>query len=72
MQAGGTPSGHDFLRKILLPTKDVNILYCQSGHYLENKTETLRKALDIATVLAVMYLVNYNVSFTVTTRFGSY
>ena len=29
-------------------------------------------ASDIATVLAVMYLVNYNVSFTVTTRFGSY
>ena len=30
--------------KMLLPTKDVNILYCQSGHYLENKTETLRNS----------------------------
>ena len=29
-------------------------------------------ASDIATVLAIMYLVNYNVSFTVTTQFGSY
>ena len=44
MQAGGTPSGHGFLGNILLPTKDVNILYCQSGHYLENKTETLRNS----------------------------
>ena len=26
------------------PSKDVDILYCQSGHYLENKTETLRNS----------------------------